>query len=69
MAVGELSYGIYDLITAAKDSPQDTGVMLETKLSKFVFAVKKTSKYASVAVKATTVAEKGKKLKDMAECR
>jgi len=69
MAVGELSYGIYDLITAVKDSPQDTGVMLETKLSKFVFAVKKTSKYASVAVKATTVAEKGKKLKDMAECR
>jgi hypothetical protein len=44
-------------------------VQLETKLSQFVSVVKKASKYTSVAVSAATVAEKGKKIKDMAECR
>lgn len=69
MAVGELSYGIYDLIATAAESPQVTGARLETRLSQFISVVKKNYKYASVAAKAATVAEKGKKLKDMAECR
>jgi hypothetical protein len=69
MAAGELSYGIYDLIKTATASPKDTGVKLETKLSQFVSVVKKATKYTKVAVSAKTVAEKGKKIKDMEECR